>query len=1279
MNNNNFLSKIWNAKRTKNEQSSHSKNNEPSFKPLLFTNLSKLSSAQKSSPPSSFYAGKVQYGGAMSANRSATASPYVVPKVKKHSKRKDQSEKSAGGSLSSTARKILQTLEKMSTPLQDIKKIPPPHVKVSNLFGKQQRNKRPLGSSFFESGKRVCPPRSGRSAFSHTVNSSASIPLDNSLVTRSLVEKISAAESKSETGSSTSHPVYKGVPGVLASMSSSSGMKFKSSSNVGKMRNPRKGYGHYSAAANDEEMEQPNLPDVSFNISTLPAFNFNKPESTSTPAPTKPSSLEKGESLESKYTFSAPLPSTKRRKANTSASKLNFNSPLNSPQQIKPRKESLLKQNNPSPLSFSSKKNTLNTEDNVLDILENKITDKGTKAVQKSAQIPLDELRTKPKGKWECEEIQKNNGVSCEAPKPGSKLPGDNTKKLESKNSSVKTTEEQRKDTGFTTAKPDVASITESKPSKWTCDVCLITNDDKRETCEACEAPKPGSEKKNQNKSTKSFSGNLADLSKQSSCATFSFGIKPKTSPSKSTLLDNLTAAASSLEKFSSASNPPHKENSPFENNPASKISFSVVPKASAKWTCDVCLVVNDSDRTHCIACESPHGDLKNTESSNSGKSTFQFGSTSSKLIKFGTPTTKEPAKSLAPDVKTSSTASTNAVTAPTSIVSFRFGVDSASSITTSNTSESKILFGVAKSTCKVGSSDSPIPSVKTASPIQFEPKSLEKNEHKLLSDTYQATVKPSFSIKATTTQNSAVQSTDLTKQSSSTFTFGSKAEKGPLLQQQPVKNPETNELKQTLQDNQLKPSVTSSSSVNNVLFGGAANAVQSTFTHSALFTGFEKQSTQSTSVNGQSPPTFSFGATSSVSKSSLQFGSKSAVTESSSVTPVQSTQPSLFGAKTKTFDQEKKASFTSGTPTFGGFGQQASKSQEQVSKPPAFSGFGQQKEASQNLLSQASEKQSVPSSGTSTFGGFGQQASSAQKETSNNPPVFSGFKQNNPSPNNQSETSTLPIFSGFKQKSDSEKVQAQPAKPVFGGFGKPAVSANQPAANFSFGSTPISATGFSNNTPSLTKAGFSFGGAPAIAPKSQFGNSGFGSSNANTAAPGASQASAGFQFAAAGGSKPQTNVFENSQANSKPAFSFGSAPNAEPKANNGFFNANQASTGSGFNFGSTNTEKNPNPSAGFNFSGSTAPPGFSSAPNAPFQFGSSQMQAKPDSTTNSNFQFNANQSSVPSFGQPSQTQAPAFGQSQRSSSGTNMFSIGQGGRVTPNRSIKQAKRRLKK
>uniref|UniRef100_A0A7M4E2Q2 Nuclear pore complex protein Nup153 n=1 Tax=Crocodylus porosus TaxID=8502 RepID=A0A7M4E2Q2_CROPO len=106
-----------------------------------FGNTSVLKTSQLGDSP--FYPGKTTYGGAAAAARQSKAriTPYQMP-VRRQMKAK-QANVQSYGVTSSTARRILQSLEKMSSPLADAKRIPSsvssPHSSVESQLPPVQK------------------------------------------------------------------------------------------------------------------------------------------------------------------------------------------------------------------------------------------------------------------------------------------------------------------------------------------------------------------------------------------------------------------------------------------------------------------------------------------------------------------------------------------------------------------------------------------------------------------------------------------------------------------------------------------------------------------------------------------------------------------------------------------------------------------------------------------------------------------------------------------------------------------------------------------------------------------------------------------------------------------------------------------------------------------------------------------------------------------------------------------------------------------------------------
>ena len=125
-------------------------------------------------------------------------------------------------------------------------------------------------------------------------------------------------------------------------------------------------------------------------------------------------------------------------------------------------------------------------------------------------------------------------------------------------------------------AKPDdlMAKFMAKKSGSWSCDVCMISNDADKVKCVACETPKPGG------------GGGVAVVS----------------------------GSAKKLESQTSSTDP-------------LMAKFLTKGADSSKWSCDVCMISNPSDKVKCVACETPNPKAKASASGEEAKPTFNFGS----------------------------------------------------------------------------------------------------------------------------------------------------------------------------------------------------------------------------------------------------------------------------------------------------------------------------------------------------------------------------------------------------------------------------------------------------------------------------------------------------------------------------------------------------------------------------------------------------------------------------------------------------------------------------
>ncbi|XP_019638882.1 PREDICTED: nuclear pore complex protein Nup153-like isoform X1 [Branchiostoma belcheri] len=152
--------------------------------------------------------------------------------------------------------------------------------------------------------------------------------------------------------------------------------------------------------------------------------------------------------------------------------------------------------------------------------------------------------------------------------------------------------------------------------NKWTCNTCLVENENELTKCPACETPKPGSESK-----------------PAASTPAVNFGSSStfkSTSGSSGLLLDKTKCAASETPKpgsqNTSSSGGATSGSSGLSSGTNSSGFAAALSAQQSKWECETCMVQNDKDVTKCAACETPK---PGSALPSSGSGAFKFGSQS--------------------------------------------------------------------------------------------------------------------------------------------------------------------------------------------------------------------------------------------------------------------------------------------------------------------------------------------------------------------------------------------------------------------------------------------------------------------------------------------------------------------------------------------------------------------------------------------------------------------------------------------------------------------------
>ena len=214
--------------------------------------------------------------------------------------------------------------------------------------------------------------------------------------------------------------------------------------------------------------------------------------------------------------------------------------------------------------------------------------------------------------KWVCDICMVSNDISalkcvaCEAPNPNapkaaapatsSTAPSFKFGVEKSSNAPPNVTAVKSSGFGDFMAKQKASS---AKSERWSCDICMISNEKTADKCAACEAPNPKAPAKTETVSKPSFVFGVSQPEKEAPKATTS------SAPSSGGFGDLLAKQKAA---------------------------------AASKWVCDICMVSNDASALKCMACEAPNPNApkvssseSKTESNSAPKFTFGIPSNEAK------------------------------------------------------------------------------------------------------------------------------------------------------------------------------------------------------------------------------------------------------------------------------------------------------------------------------------------------------------------------------------------------------------------------------------------------------------------------------------------------------------------------------------------------------------------------------------------------------------------------------------------------------------------------
>ncbi|XP_041664537.1 nuclear pore complex protein Nup153 isoform X2 [Cheilinus undulatus] len=564
------LPQLWSPETDRTNSGSHptqSSLKRPAFNLSVFGtssnstfNNSVLNSSQLGDSP--FYPGKTMYGGAAAvrSSRARPGTPYQAP-VRRQIKAKPAGAQPCGVT-SATARRILQSLERMSSPLADARRIP---AAASSPLSTSMEGTNLDVSVFHSKKKRVDPSLPPVQKLvvpaAAPVSGNRSVSFRPTLTPGGVNRTVERTPRETPTRQSPQLP--EATPGPSQSTTGFSGSAYPLSSTPavsgvgsggGKMKRERTTARPSSKRPEEDEVaEAPDLPTISLPISTsaLPTFSFTSPLPPSTAstsiriAPNVTPVTPAKEADKEPQTASTPpsVPFT-------------FSSPI-------------VKATATSPPSFSPSAGFTFSAP-VAKLGPSMSNDKMFTPTAAAAVKPAASKSTEDfEGPFKPAKTLKQGSVLDLLKAPGFASPVPRT--------SPNPEDAPQQPSTQSTAPPSSSSSTTTTSSSlppstgfgdlfkplpgWSCDVCLVQNKLSDTKCVCCAAPQPTS------------SSSKSTDSKPSTAAS----VGPESSSSSTTTSTTTTTTTGFGTMFS---------------------------KPAGTWDCDTCLVSNKPDAVKCVACE---------------------------------------------------------------------------------------------------------------------------------------------------------------------------------------------------------------------------------------------------------------------------------------------------------------------------------------------------------------------------------------------------------------------------------------------------------------------------------------------------------------------------------------------------------------------------------------------------------------------------------------------------------------------------------------------------
>ncbi|KAM6444647.1 nuclear pore complex protein Nup153 isoform 2-T2 [Rhynochetos jubatus] len=641
---------------------------------------------------SPFYSGKTTYGGAAAAaaREPKVQIPRCQPPIRRQVKPK-QARVQSYGVTSSTARRILQSLEMMSSPLADAKRIPSPVSRplsspqggrLLNVTDFQSRGRQM--ESYLPPVQKLVTPQAVSLVnriqyFKPSLNPATD---SRKIHQRVMKEKSAPAEQQVKPPESSASVLT--CPKF--STPASNGLSSGGDGSGGKMRKDKGGHYVSKTGQEKQEVEDPVLPKIPLPISTasLPSFNFNFLASSSVSSPSTVSApvmnkVQPARNVGSTvFRFSSPIVKSTDVEALSPLSQIGFTF------SVPTMKSAELSGSSGTPVtsvcnldpaavnSTSNKKEEKEEYDgpfkpakvlkegSVLDILKSP----GFMSSTSAQPITSTVVYTRPA----ISSFSANKDTSKQASsfwQPDTYDPCLQNKTTDgkcvtcqaAKVSTVESTKQTISSSQCVTSKAGVPTAGvlafedkfKTAPTTWDCDTCLVQNKPEATKCVACETPKPGTGVMPALTLPVVTDSSVTVTSSSSSTdTTVSLGFgdkfkKPKGSWDCTVCLvsnkaEDSKCVACQSEKPGNSVPVTSSSVSAFSASSGGFLDLDKFKKPEGSWDCEVCFVQNKAEATKCVACESAKPGTKaelkgfgtDAVSTNASVPSFTFGIQSS-------------------------------------------------------------------------------------------------------------------------------------------------------------------------------------------------------------------------------------------------------------------------------------------------------------------------------------------------------------------------------------------------------------------------------------------------------------------------------------------------------------------------------------------------------------------------------------------------------------------------------------------------------------------------